>query len=246
MALRKKIRHGFNLALIICCLLLSAPLQTQDLAIPPHVWKEAGLPYIQNFSPKDYQGGIQNFIIAQDERGLMYFGNNHGVLIYDGVSWRLIRMPNRSATRSLYVADGRIYGGAVGELGYLDSDEAGKLRYTSLLKNIPKEYRDFKDVYTTHVIGDTIYFRTRYTIFRWTDNQMRIWKSSKQLMGAFVVNDKFYSGQIGVGLMEMVDDSLQLLPGGEMFANKSVRFMIPSYGYTFLMDELGQMFKYVL
>ena len=139
-------------------------------------------------------------------------------------------MPNRSAARSLYVADGRIYVGAVGELGYLDSDEAGKLRYTSLLKNIPKEYRDFKDVYTTHVIGDTIYFRTRYTIFRWTDNQMRIWKSSKQLMGAFVVNDKFYSGQIGVGLMEMVDDSLQLLPGGEMFANKSVRFMIPSYG----------------
>jgi len=50
---------------------------------PPHDWKKAGLPYIQNFSPKDYKADPQNLKIVQDERGIMYFGS---LLTYDGVS----------------------------------------------------------------------------------------------------------------------------------------------------------------
>ena len=48
-------------------------------------WKENGFPYIQNFSPTDYNAEIQNFSIIQDKRGLIYFGNNKGVLVYDGI-----------------------------------------------------------------------------------------------------------------------------------------------------------------
>ena len=62
-------------------------------------WKENGLPYIQNFSPTDYNAEIQNFSIVQDKRGLIYFGNNKGVLVYDGVSWRLIPTANKTLAR---------------------------------------------------------------------------------------------------------------------------------------------------
>jgi len=44
-------------------------------------WKEAGLPYIQNFDPKEYQADAQNRYITQDKRGIMYFGNEQGMLI---------------------------------------------------------------------------------------------------------------------------------------------------------------------
>ncbi|MFQ5675938.1 MAG: histidine kinase dimerization/phospho-acceptor domain-containing protein, partial [bacterium] len=226
-------RSGLNLAFIYFFLLL-APLRAQDVAIPSHVWKEAGLPYIQNFSPKDYQGGIQNFIIVQDHRGTMYIGNDSGVLIYDGVSWRLIEMPNQSAVRSLCVVKDRIYVGAVGELGYIEADAKGRLQYTSLRKDIPEEHRDFKDVYDTLAIGDTIYFRTRDAIFRWVAGQVRVWKSSRPIQQSFVANGRFYVVRQGLGLMQMVKDSLQLLPSGRTLANEQIRTVIPFDGSKLL------------
>ncbi|MFQ5606265.1 MAG: hypothetical protein ACE5HS_23610 [bacterium] len=117
---------GLNLAFILLCILLNTSLKAQNEPIPSHVWQEAGLSYIQNFSPKDYNGGIQNLMVVQNKRGLMYFGNTSGVLIYDRVSWRLVRMPNRSTVRSLCMANDRIYVGAVGELGFLAPDATGQ------------------------------------------------------------------------------------------------------------------------
>ncbi|MFQ5605863.1 MAG: two-component regulator propeller domain-containing protein, partial [bacterium] len=218
---------GSNLTFICLSILLNTPLTAQDSPIHFHVWKESGLPYIQNFSPKDYQGGIQNFSMMQDDRGIMYFGNNSGVLIYDGVSWRLIRMPNQSAVRSLCVVRERIYVGAVGELGYLQPDATGRLRYTSLRKDIPEGHGVFKDVYNTLAIGDTLYFSTQNAIFRRAASQVRVWESAQPMQQSFVVNKRFYVARQGVGLMRMVNDSLQLLPDGETLADKVVRTIIP-------------------
>ena len=35
-------------------------------------------PIVRNYSVSDYNAGIQNWAIAQDERGVMYFGNTVG------------------------------------------------------------------------------------------------------------------------------------------------------------------------
>ena len=43
----------------------------------------------------DYNAGIQNWAIAQDERGVMYFGNNSGLLEFDGSAWRLYELPTK-------------------------------------------------------------------------------------------------------------------------------------------------------
>ena len=49
---------------------------------------DRGLPFITNFSPKDYNGHPQNWDIVQDQEGIMYFGNSLGLIEYDGVSWK--------------------------------------------------------------------------------------------------------------------------------------------------------------
>lgn len=41
-------------------------------------------PIVRSYSVSDYNAGIQNWAIAQDERGVMYFGNNSGLLEFDG------------------------------------------------------------------------------------------------------------------------------------------------------------------
>ncbi|MCZ6818224.1 MAG: hybrid sensor histidine kinase/response regulator, partial [Calditrichaeota bacterium] len=209
------------------CLIRVVCLNAQDRAISQKAWQEAGHPYIQNFSPQDYNGEIQNFAIVQDKRGVLFFGNNVGVLSYDGVSWKSIATPGRTAVRSLCLVDDRIYVGAIGDMGYLEPDTAGQLNYVSILSDLPEENRDFKDVYDTFAFGDAVYFRTRYYMIRWANGRVRVWKSPREFRRAFVVNNAFYIIQSETGLFRMTGDSLRLVPGGDIFARMDVRMMLP-------------------
>src|SRR5215510_16210222 len=98
-----------RLALAICPILLTAatPVRAAE--------REAGLPFLRNYAPKDYGQQARNWVVAQDARGVIYIGNNDGVLIYDGARWQTVRVPNYSAVYSLDVgASGTVYVGAKG------------------------------------------------------------------------------------------------------------------------------------
>ena len=51
---------------------------------------DVGHPFLTYFGPADYDAAGQNWAIIEDERGVIYVGNNVGLLEYDGVSWRLL------------------------------------------------------------------------------------------------------------------------------------------------------------
>lgn len=123
---------------------------------------EVGLPFIQNFTSKDYNAHSQNWEVLQDQRGLMYFANGLGVLEYDGVSWRLIPVPNGSGVYSLGMdQQGRIYVGAKGDFGYLAADSVGQRQFVSLLDHLSADYRDFSSVWDISTTAEGVYFRSR-------------------------------------------------------------------------------------
>ena len=69
-------------------------------------WNENGRYPVFNFSPKEYNALEQNWCAVQDHRGIMYFGNNYGVLEYDGEQWTIIPEAPGSPIYSMTV-DGR-------------------------------------------------------------------------------------------------------------------------------------------
>lgn len=237
---------------IFIWLIYAALLQSMQAQSIP-TYKETGLPYIQNFSPKDYGGAhSQNWAVLQDQRGIMYFGNGLGVLEYDGATWRLIRVTNKATVRSLAMdKNGHIYVGSRGEFGYLAPDSLGQLSYVSLLNKVPEENRDFADIWQAHTTSEGIYFRSRKYLFRWTPDpaarqeaeedlppnptvashlmpgMLKIWSSPGLFQKSFAVRDRFYCRQREIGLLRMENDSLQLLPGGEVFADSPVYTMLP-------------------
>ena len=91
------------------------------------------LPVIRNFTKSDYQADGQNWSVAKDNEGIVYFANNKGLLEFDGVSWLLHPSPNGNIIRCV-ATDGhnRIYTSGYRELGYWERDQSGKLSYTSL------------------------------------------------------------------------------------------------------------------
>ena len=206
---------------------------------PTPYWQEAGLPYIKNFTYEDFKTEGQNWTIVQDLRGVMYFGVNDGVLEYDGVSWHLIPISNKSAARSLAIDEsGRIYVGAQGEFGYLAPDSLGQMRYISLLAKVNPGQREFADVWSTLIIDEDIYFVAPQYLFRWQpgnpgaadmpdSGQIRFWQPETSFHKAFVVQNAIYIWQRKIGLMTLTGDSLQMLPGGEQFADVSIEAMMP-------------------
>lgn len=190
--------------------------------------KETGLPFITNYSPKEYRAGQSNWAVIKDDRGVIYFANDNGVLEFDGAAWRLIVLPNQANVRSLAKApDGKIYVGGTGSFGYLEADSLGQMRYVSLLPNVPDKYRQFSDVWTVHSMSEGIYFATDRFIFLWNGKNIRVWEFENRLHLAIAVNGEYYIRQWGVGLMRMENDSLKLVPDGDRFASERIYVMLP-------------------
>jgi signal transduction histidine kinase/CheY-like chemotaxis protein/ligand-binding sensor domain-containing protein len=213
---------------LICFFLLLLPLwawgQTRN---------EVGRPFMATFTLKDYPGDTQTWAFVQDRRGVIYAGNQPGVLEYDGASWRMIPTANHSFVRSLAIDDsGRIYVGAQSDFGYLAPDATGQLHQVSLLSHIPEKQRNFNYVWTTLVTDDGVYFQTREHLFRFNQEDttwsVKIWQPQTSFDFAFWFGGTYYVHQGGIGFSKMVNDSLYVMPGGEQFANDRAQVMLPA------------------
>ncbi len=199
---------------------------------------EIGIPVIKNYTPKEYGAHNQNWAIVQDKRGIMYFGNTDGLLEYDGVSWRLISIPNE-IVRSLGVSNktenGVIYVGGIDEFGYLAPDKSGTLEYNSLKQFLPKTKNNIGNVRNILVNSDGVYFQTFSHLVRWssckdekeTNEKIKVWEANTTFNNVFVVDNKLYVNEQGIGLSLLTNDTLCLINGGEKFANKQPVLMLP-------------------
>ena len=199
----------------------AAPLQGQPAP--------QGAPFsITHFTTQEYRAQPQNWSIAQDARGLMYVANNDGILQYDGVRWRRIETGTGTFVRSVAAdSQGTVYAGAVGDFGVLRPDSTATLRYVSLAERLPPEQRDFGDVWYTHAVGNDIYFQSRDRLFRWNGDTLRSWESERLFHTSFAVRGQLYVRDADRGLMGVEGDSLEVVPGGERFADTSIYVMLP-------------------
>jgi signal transduction histidine kinase len=194
---------------------------------------EKGYPLIINYSPKEYGAFQTNWTICQDKRGVMYFGNDIGLLEFDGAVWRFYQVPNKTTIRSLANGDsGKIYAGAVAELGYFMPSSSGKLIFHSLIEFLPKDKRDFSDVWQTFVNNGKVYFNTSKYILIWDakKKEFKIIQGEENFHLIFSVNGKIYAREWGKGLEVLKSDSPTLLKGGEKFANERIYVMVPFPG----------------
>lgn len=159
-------------------------------------------PQIFNYTSSIYKGGLQNWCVAQDSKGVMYFGNNEGLLSFDGRNWRIHPLPNATVVRSVAIdKNDRIYVGGQDELGYFEGDDKGMLVFHSLKEKLQESERFFSDVWHTEILGDDIFFHTSLYIFRLSHDKMVVdrAKSSWQFLGQ--VKGDMYAYEAEMGLM---------------------------------------------
>ncbi|MCB0274956.1 MAG: response regulator [Calditrichaeota bacterium] len=175
-----------------------------------------GIPPLHNYPPEAYNEHSQNWEILRDLRGVLYAGNGHGILEFDGASWRLIKTGPESRVRSLAMdSNGTIYVGGSTTFGYLAPDSLGQMVYISLLDQLPEEERELGEVWKAHCTSHGVYFQTFDRLFRWSDGRMKIWKADPLFFLSYLVEDTLYISQRFTGIFKVAGDSLQLLPGSK-------------------------------
>ncbi|GAB4343722.1 MAG: hypothetical protein Kow0037_32030 [Calditrichia bacterium] len=187
---------------------------------------DSGVPAITNYRSADYDAALENWGIAQDNRGILYFANTKGILEYDGENWRQISLPQKAFVRSLSLGkDGKIYVAAVSDLGVLEPDQQGFLRFHSLKSLLGPQFKYLGEVWDVEAADDGVYFKTRDFLFRISGDSVKTW-SARGTFRIYQVDGVIYVRNHGVGLMKLQDDSLQLIPGGERFSGIGVYDML--------------------
>jgi len=211
-----------------------------------------GLPPIHSYTKQDYGAETQNWAIAQDARGLLYFGNNLGLLEYDGTAWTVYPLPNRSIVRSLTIDEsGTLLVGGQDELGYFAEGERGMPQFHSLTHLLPAPYQKFEDVWRIFSTPEHTYWGTHGALFLHGGVQdttpFTVIPAPGRFDNFFWCQGKMLVSDLDRGIFMLDGDSLQLLPGSERFVGQHIAAILPHplQGWLVLTRDAG-IYHYLL
>lgn len=132
------------------------------------------LPIVTQYSKKDYKAGNQNWSVSQDADRVMYFGNNEGVMSFDGWNFDLVRLPGNQVVRAVYAGSkNKVYAGGFGEFGYFEKNELGKSIYTSLSSQLKKYSMQNDEIWHITEFDGRVIFQSFASIFVWDGKNVR-------------------------------------------------------------------------
>lgn len=208
--------------------------------------QEIGKPFVQSYLPKNYQAATQNWSVLQDQLGIMYFGNNEGVLQFDGVNWRVTPTSNKSTVRSLDIDhNGIIYAGGNNEFGYLRPNTSGKLEYESLSKLLPKEDQNFGDIWRTWATKQGIFFQSQAKLFRWSKGKLKVWKPKRRFSYIAHVQGRVFVRETGdTQTYQIIGDSITPIKNlSSEYEKDMITFIMPYDGDKLLIHSSRKSFQ---
>lgn len=198
--------------------------------ISQNIKAQGYFPPVVNYTTKDYgkDQTPENYGIIQDDRGVIYVGNSGNVLEFDGINWRKIPVVQSRYVWSLGKdSTGNIYVGTTGDFGVLKPNKQGELVYESLLKLIDEEDRFFSNIWKIDSDGKKVYFQSEEYLFIYDGTSIEAIQAETSFHTAFFSRGKYFVRVREKGLCELKKGQLQLIPGGENFADYAVFGILP-------------------
>jgi hypothetical protein len=203
---------------LILAVLLQANIQAADYNIVPPV---------TSFTKNDYDAERQNWNIAQDSRGIMYFANTAGLLQYDANTWQLFRMPNHMGLRSVAIdQNDRIYTGSYEEFGYWESGGDGSLTYHSLSDKLKNYQFNNDEIWRIIILNNKVYFQSFGSYFIYDGNEIIQRSPPEAILFFLKISRGILAQGMQSGLFTMQNDSLVLVPGSQVMKNALIRAVV--------------------
>ncbi len=206
--------------------------------------KNIGIPDIENYSKSVYNAGTQNWGIAQDENGFMYFANNNGLLRFNGNHWEILDTKIPLPVRSVYVdSHNRIFVGLIDNFGILELNNAGKYEFRSL-RHMLGESVGFSDVWRIHEIDQGIVFQSFEKLFIFNGDSIKVYSPNEKYRFSFHVNGRFLIQEHGLGLYQFVNDAFEKVSWADPLINDDILCIRNLDENILLIGTVGGFFKY--
>lgn len=191
--------------------------------------KNVGVPKIQNFLKSEYHGGTQNWAVAKDSRGFMYFANNDGLVEYDGTNWQTYQFSKNTLIRSLFIDENdQIYIGSIyNDFGMVKKDSVGGFRFESLRHLVDQKVPDFSDTWKIFDTPWGIAFQSFENLHFYKNGKIKTIKAPSLFHFSFFINNRFFIQDRKEGLLEYNSGKLEKLPGVERLKTTEVWAILP-------------------
>lgn len=216
------------IAVLLTCLLYSS--------IPGQISK----PFIINYDKSKYSAGNQNWAVAVNPDGIVYIGNNQGLLEFDGANWNLYKMPDQMVVRSVATTDdSTIYVGSFEEFGFWTKDEKGILQYSSLSSSMDPALFHNDEIWRIIPSGNKIYFQSFSSIFIYDGQSIQTITPGFTLVLLCKARDRLFIHGVDRGLYELAGDSLKLITESTSLGDDEIKVVLPYQDDKLLIGAAG-------
>lgn len=192
---------------------------------------------IVQFDQTTYEGARQNWSVSTSEKGMIYFANHTGLLVFDGTTWKLNNLPNRTIVRSVKAhKDSVIYTGGYMEMGYWEPDEKGNLNYVSL-NSKASSYIDSMpnmEFWNIAVKNDYVYFQSFQKILAYHNDSIIPINLDGSISVMNQVNDKVLVSVRNNGIWEIDGKDVKPVTTSDELTGTTVKFILPFEHSTIL------------
>jgi DNA-binding CsgD family transcriptional regulator len=192
--------------------------------LAPFLFSAQELPPIEKFSPEDYGGENQNWMISQASNNYIYIANSGGLLEFNGANWQLYPSPNNTIIRSVKAVDNKIYIGCFKEFGYYKKDTIGKLNYHSLVQKYKQKLIEDENIWNIRTYKEWILFQSQERIYFYNTKtgNFKIINSKNIITKVFNVNNTIYYHVINEGIYKIEHGAPALVVNNTTLKNDKV------------------------
>jgi len=199
---------------------------------------------VLNFGIVDYAAGNQNWSISQSDDRTMYFGNNYGLLEYNGSSWGMYPSPNGTIIRAVKVIDDLIYTGCYMEMGYWKRNAIGDLEYFSLLDKLETPLIEDEHFWNITAHDEWVLFQSldRIYLYNAAQENFKVIDFHTNRAKIFNLGNKIYVQKTSSGIYSIQNGEAVLVAEQEILRNKVVVGIYSHKGRLLLITEDGKFY----
>ncbi|NOQ91346.1 MAG: LuxR family transcriptional regulator [Flavobacteriaceae bacterium] len=182
------------------------------------------LPPIEIFTPEDYRGENQNWMISQASNKYIYIANSGGLLEFNGDKWKMYPSPNNSVIRAVNVIKDRVYTGSFEDFGYWKKDSVDQFQYHSLVDNLKNKSLADENIWNILTYQEWVIFQSQQNIYLYNtlNESFNIINSNNIITKIFNINKAIYYHVTNEGLYKIEQGNSKLVSNETIIKNDRV------------------------
>ncbi len=189
-----------------------------------------------SFDKNDFKSDSQFWTMCEDPQGVLIFGNNDGILTFDGAYWKTIPLPNNSSVRSLMIDDkGIIWVGGYNEIGNLRKDVFGHYHYHSLMDELLLKDYNLENNWQIHQFNGKVVYRSFKELSVIMGTSVTHIKANQAFVYSGIVNGNFIVQDAENGIYSLNNDADKLT---RLFNSSAIDFGIIVASFPVNNDEI--------